>query len=402
NWQLNPTPKLPAQILKGIRSVPNQSLLDLVDAFLENDADARSELEADAEKDPLLVLIARLPWTIGTHLRRLFAIDDTEMMLEPGPERLRELVSGYTELTRFLCYMALSALWDEQQAGSIPVSTQPVSLPVPSDDGMEIIIDYLYHLGQYHAALVAAPGDPIGLEVHLGDFLNATISELQDGYRFMEELKQAIGDDPDSQSRLGELILSRTGKSDGLAEICLQAETIFTQFLEEALFLTDYTLYTVRAISVDKIRYLKVEQPFVHKTMTLHAAFGEPKLLSTGRQIASDNYCLLLAPRKQPDPLANALNLSPFYVDKNAFLGERTDNYPAIYVLNHQDGQQGFIFQNIDRDINHQYNHPEDQRLVIRKSGAAFPAVLGIDIRDSRRFIPVYRQLQQLNQDFRS
>ncbi len=396
NWPLNPVPQLPAQILKGLRSAPNQSLLDLVDAFLDNDAAARAELEKDPEQDPLLVLIARLPWTIGTHLRRLFAIDDSELMLEPGPERLRELLSGYTELTRFLCYAALSALWDQRRSGGPVLSA---ALPLPAA-GRPEEIDYLYYLRQYCALLQTAPGDPAGLKARLGEFLDRCDAGLRAGYLFLEELKQALRDDPDDPARLEELVRSRTGKPGGLAEVCLQAETIFTQFLEAALFLTGYTLYTVRAISVDKIRYLPVDQPYIHKTMTLHAAFGEPKLLSTGRPVASDNYCLLLAPRGQSDALAGALNLSPFYVDKNAFLGERADNYPAIYVLNHHDEQQGFVFRNIDRDINHRYRHPEDQRLVIGKSGAVFPPVLGIDVRDSRRFIPVYRQLRQLNEDF--
>ncbi len=395
DWMLNPPPQLPPQLLKEVRTRATESLLELVYAFEEQDADARAEIAGG--KDPLLVLITRLPWTVGTHLRRLFALEDSQSMAAPGLERLRELVSAYTELTRFISYSALSALWDDRRTHNISAD-QLADLPFIPRPGEEHQTDYLHRLRRYHTLLEAIPGDPIGFEANISDFLKQVDTGLSDGYRFMEELKQALAD-PDT-TRLNELVAARTGKTDGMADICLQAETLFARFLQAALFLTEYKLYTIRAISVDKVRYLDVQNPFVHKTMMLHGAFSDVNLIATQRQVASDNYCILLAPRKQEDALANALNLSPFYIDKNAFLSDKTDNYPAIYVLKYSDEGRDFVFQYIDNDVNHQYIFEEDQRLVIRNIGAVFPPALKISMTDCRKFSVVHQQLLKFNQDF--
>lgn len=401
NWAINPHPQLAPQVLKTVKTQAMESLQDLLYEFKERDEDARAELAADDSKDALLVLITRLPWMIGTHLRRLFALEESRSMAEPGIERLRELVNAYTELTRFISYIALSALWDDRQkkeeSDKFTAHKFPAILP---DDAGQDRTDYIYLLRQYYEILNVIPGDPIGLEAHIAEFLKVIDADLTDGYRFMEELKLATAET--ETQRLNTLIQSRTGKAEGLSEICLQTEALFAGFLQAALFLTDYKLYSIRSISVDKIRLLDMEQPFVHRTMMLHAAFSDIKLLPTPRTDASDNYCILLAPRKQDgkDPLKNALNISPFYLDRNAFLSNKSDQYPAVFVLKYQKNGQEFTYQYIDRDINHTYSHSEDLYFTIKKYGATFPPVLGIAQQDVEKFVPVHKQLLKFNQDF--
>jgi len=401
NWCVNPRPQLPQQLLQSVKPRAMESLQELLYEFKAGDEDARAELEADDSKDALLVLMTRLPWMIGTHLRRLFALEESRSMAEPGMERLRELVNAYTELTRFISYIALSALWDDRQKKdeSAKFSTLQIPTMLPDDAGQDRT-DYVYALRQYYAVLNTIPGDPIGLEAHIAGFLKVVDEDLREGYRFMEELKTALTE-TDGQ-RLQTLLQSRTGKTDGLAEVCLQAEALFARFLQAALFLTEYKLYSIRSISVDKIRLLDMEQPFVHRTMMLHAAFSDIKLLPTPRTDASDNYCILLVPRKQKgkDPLENALNISPFYLDRNAFLSNKSDQYPAVFVLKYQKNGQEFTYQYIDRDVNHTYSHTEDLYFTIKKFGAVFPPVLGISQQDVDKFTPVYRQLLKFGQDF--
>jgi hypothetical protein len=397
-WQLNPPVQLPPQILADVRPQASESLLELVFKFEENDADARADIQSG--KDPLLVLITRLPWTIGTHLRRLFALDDAKSMATPGLERLRELVSGYNELTRFISYISLSALWDERQRASLDLQ-RLAELPLLPDADSIHTADYIWLLRQYFALQKEIPDDPFGAEPHLEKFLHAVDTSLADAYLFMEELKIALS--PSSEpERIGELVQSRTGKADGLAELCLQAEVVFNRFLEASLWLTKYRLYTVRSILVDKIRYLELKEPYIHRTMSLHGAFSEIKLLSTKREIPSDNSCILLAPAHPPgtDPLAGALNLSPFYIDKSSYLEEKAAHYPAIYVLKHERATGEFVFEYIDGDVNHEYRFAEDHQLVVKKYGAVFPAALKIDLRDSQKFQSVYQQLNKLKSDF--
>lgn len=394
-WPLNETPKLPDFILKNIRPAASESLLDLVFEFEQNDEDARAEIAAG--QDPLLTLITRLPWTVGTHLRRLFALEDSQSMAEPGRERLNELVSGYTELTRFISYIALSALWDDKQ-GAVIARERFAALQLVPEAGEENNVDFIYRLHEYHRILMEIPGDPILLEENIKGFLHTADTELAEAYRFMEELKQALAD-PDPE-RLSGLIEARTGNPGALAQICLQADTIFAGFLRAALFLTDYKLYTVRTIVVDKIRFLDLQNPFVHKTMTLHGAFSDIKLISTQRSVASDNYSILLAPRGQADPLANALNLSPFYIDKSAYLEEKTGNYPAIFVLKHHTADDEYVYEYLDGDVNHRYSFAEGHLLRVRQSGAVFPPALKVSLADSRKFEIIHRQLVRLQNDF--
>jgi hypothetical protein len=395
--QLNPQPQLPPQVLKDVRPRATESLLELVFDFQENDPEAQKEITEG--KDPLLVLITRLPWTVGTHLRRLFAVEDTQSMAEPGEARIKELVSGYTELTRFISYLSLSAVWDERQMAQLPPERFAQLPLIPDTDGV-VSTDYIWRLRQYLALQKEIPGDPFKLEAHLETFLHTVDTELLESYRFIEAMKQALAPDSPPEALL-ELVLARTGKADGLADICLQTEAIFSRFLRAALFLTKFRLYTVRSILVDKIRFLDLKAPYVHKTMSLHGAFSDVKLIPTARAVASDNACILFAPGNQPDdPLAGALNLSPFYIDKSAYLEDKIAHYPAIYVLKYQASGDEFVYEYLDGDVNHQYIFAEDHRLVIRRIGAIFPPALKVDIKDSQRFQVVHKQLLKLNQDF--
>lgn len=399
NWEINPAPQLPPQVLREVRTNATESLLELVYEFEQNDADAQQEIASG--KDPLLVLITRLPWTVGTHLRRLFAVEDSQSMAESGLERLRELISGYTELTRFICYLSLSALWDERQIAGISPErlSQLPSLPHVEEPSN---IDFIWRLRQYFGLQKEISGDPFELEGHLEQFLHTLDTELLESYRFMEELKRVLSSNSPAE-HLNDLVQARTGKAKGIREVCLQTEAIFSRFLRSALFLTKYRLYTVRSILVDKIRYLDQKSPYIHKTMSLHGAFSDVKLIPTPRSVASDNACILFALAKQnEDPLAGALNLTPFYIDKSAYLEDKITHYPAIYVFKYQAEGDEFVYEYLDGDVNHQYIFAEDHHLIIRKFGAIFPTALKIDIRDSQRFQVVYKQLHKLKQDFSS
>ena len=397
NFQINPQIKLPRHILDNVKTVASECVMDLVYDFEQLFPDAQEEIQRQG--DPLVVLISRLPWTIGTHLRRLFALDDSNSMYLPGIERLRELISAYHELTRFMAYLSLSTLWDELRRNTLSKEEVKVLPLVPSDT--ERTVDFVWRLRKYFALQKDKRVDRSGVKQHLKTFLEAVDGELNNAYLFMEELKAALQKD-DSPERLNELVLIRTGKPDGLEDICLQAETIYTHFLSASLWLTQFRLYTVRSVLVDKIRYLELKTPYVHRTMSLHFAFGELKLLRTQREIASDNACILMVPIREgeADPLADAINLSPFYIDRSAYIEDNITHHPVIYVLKHQNVDGGYIYEYLDEDVNHEYLYKEDQYLKIRFSGAVFAKALKVKTEDSRRFSVIHQQLIKLNENF--
>ena len=187
------------------------------------------------------------------------------------------------------------------------------------------------------------------------------------------------------------------------------AEAIYAKFLSSVLFFTKYKLHTVRSIVVDKVRSLSDATPYSHHTMSLHAAFGDLETLLTEREAATDNYCLLLAPLvKNGDTLADAVNLSPFYLDRSSFIGNSSGNYPALFAMDFKrvkesdffDDEEEYVFHYIDKDINHDYAFAKDLELVINKVGAELPDHIEDRQKLSKSFIKVFQQIEQLNKDF--
>lgn len=408
NWVLNERPKLAPMLLATVQPNATQSLRALVHEFIKTDIDAREQVRHQ-RKNPLMVLIGRLPWTIGTHLRRLFAIDTDQTMLQPNRERLKELTIAYSDLSRFISYLCLSMLWDSRRKQRNLKPDEPFEpLPftiVPAADAFHTT-DYFFRTKVYYERLLQLREvlvDPISLLPRIGSFLEKLKREegLGQAYLVMEGWKQAVlaGD-----SQLDALIQSRSaGQTDGLKSLVLEAEAIYAQFLKAALFLTQYKLHTVRSIMVNKLHNLEDECPYSHYTISLHAAFSQLQTLMTERETASDNYCLMLTYRQQgKDLLAKAINLSPFYLDRSSYIGNNTRNYPAIFMLNDREGEGSearYRFQYIDTDVNYQYTFQKDHKLLIDQYGAQLPNHLEVDHESIKRFERIHEQLRQLDQD---
>lgn len=392
NWIINPVVHLPYPILQNVRTISSEALLELVDDF-----ERENSVTGSPSQDPLLNLISQLPWPVGVHLRRLFVVDPGKSMSTPGIARLRELVNGYTEITRFLCYTLLSLWCQSEQA----INGQRSGENIFPWEARGIRISYIYYLEQFQK-LQRGAKDKLGFLEHLDGFFEGLDQNAVD---FMEELRGAVED----TQHLESLISSRMNPGEGVPELCLQVEATFTHFLKRILFLCNYRLYTIRSISVDKISYLDTARPFVHKTMLVHAAFSSMELLPTEREVASDNYSMLLGLRdaEHTDPFAEVINLSPFYVDRSSWLeaaklqGGNLDANPMIFVLSeYLEKDKTYVFKYIERDPNHRYQSEDVQQLIIRKSGAFFPAALQVDIRGSQQFRIIYNQLERLRNGY--
>ncbi|MCO6480400.1 MAG: CHAT domain-containing protein [Phaeodactylibacter sp.] len=397
-WVLNQPPPLPEMVLEGIRPNPTQSLRELVFLFKKSIPELRT-----SRQDPLMVLIERLPWIVGTHLRRLFAVEPGRTMAEPGLERLRELITAYSELTRFLSYLSLSMLWDAVSEG---FEVAPLPFPLIPTEEDYTSTDFIFRTRTHLERLENLNNtDPLHLEPHFRAFLQEIDNEegLRPGYLLMEEWKQALAT---GDERFEALARSRAaGKANAEKGLALEAEAIYAGFLKACLFLTEYKLHTVRSIVVDKIRKLESEHPYSHHLIALHAAFETPKTATTMRETATDNYCLLLTPRKNADDpalLNDIVNLSPFYLDRSSFIGNNINSYPAVFTLDYQRGEgfyKEYVYHYIDRDINHDYAFAQDNELAITTDGARLPEHIEAGPEAMERFEKVHLQLEQLEMD---
>lgn len=408
NWVLNEPPKPSPMDLGAVRSKPTLSLRELVQEFTRLDPSAKAQSRQE-RKDPLMVLIERLPWIVGTHLRRLFAVEPGRTMLQPGKERLRELISAYSSLTRFISYISLSMLWDSRrrQLTLMPdESFAPFPFSLIPMQGDYQSADYIFRAKVYQerlAQLQVAAVDPIGLTPKINDFLKKVEQEeeLGQGYLVMEGWKQAM---TAGEKQLAALIQSRAQENaEGLKQLVLEAEAIYTRFLKAALFLTEYKLHTVRSIVVDKLRSLDDSRPYSHYTISLHAAFSELQTMLTERETATDNYCLLLTRRgNEADILAQVVNLSPLYIDQTSYINNNTRDYPAVFTLDYRKGQgmeAEYYFHYIDTDVNHQYTFANDHQLAVNWLGAPYLEHIELEPEDEELFKRIHKQLMHLEQD---
>lgn len=408
NWILNEKPRLPKMLLHAVKPVVSQSLRELVYTFVRTDREA-GKMVRRQRKDPLMVLIERLPWIVGTHLRRLFAVDADQAMVKPSRERLKELIEAYSSLSQFISYLVLSILWNskrkhrnlypEKDFHVLPFSIIPTKEECVS-------VDYIFKLKVYCEALRQikdSTTDSLDLLPKIEAFIQKVEDEndLRQPYLIMENWKQAMAT---GEERLEALIQLRAEENQGgLKQLVLEAETIFARFLHATLFLTQYKLHTIRSITVNKLHNLEEERPYSHYTIPLHAASGQLETLMAERESATDNYCLLLTKRGETeDVLADAVNLSPFYLDRSSYIGNNTKSYPAIFALAYREGldsESSYVFQYIDRDINHNYTFTGEHHLVVDQFGAMFSEHLETDYESMRRFEWIFQQLQQLEFD---
>ena len=222
NWVLHEIPRLPDMLLAEVKSNATQSLSELVREFIKQE---KQRSFSRKRRDPVLMLIERLPWTIGTHLRRLFAAGSNRTMLEPGLERLKELIAAYSDLTQFLSYLSLAILWDSRRKQlelqpNAHFEALPFSL-IPETDHYEAT-DYIYrtsiYLERIHQ-LSDAIVDPIQILPHIEAVIQKVEDEkvLASAYNIMEGWKQAMAT---GEEQLAALIAARSeGKNRRLKTI---------------------------------------------------------------------------------------------------------------------------------------------------------------------------------------
>lgn len=395
-FQINPS-VLPPLVLKRIQTASRESLRELAWDFSQSMRNKKQGFD-----DPILALIERFPWIIGTHLRRLFAQTTINSDIENDLLRLKDIDFAYGELLRFIRNILTALLWDQQNA---LVSLDKKKLPVPFLKKIEANkADHLYSIRQLLAILEEIDGDPIEMEVNVKKFLAEIDGAvgLVKSHNFMAELHLALHDS--NPARLDQLLIARYDQAKDYQQICLDAELIYANFLRAALFLKDYRLVSVWSISVDRFKFIDTQEPFSYKIIDLHGAFGDVQPYNSYEEQFGDSYCIILIPRKTADEtlnFSNALNLSPFYIDKTAFLENRSKSgYPLIFALQHQEDSNSFLYTCIDRDRNFKYQSTANHEIVIERTGAKFPEVLEITYEESQKFSMIYQQLIRLHSDF--
>lgn len=391
-WQINPKPLLPPLVVSKIEKISSRCLQKVAEAFIQMPGRDKDSTLSNA----ILELIKGLPWVVGTHLRRLFALESGTAAPENNLDRLKDLDLAYVELLRFLNNILVSMLWDQQEWLSKTKAT-PLIAPIAKQEDY-VRIDYLSNIRTYLADLEAIPGDRVDLEKKIRKFLDHVDKhKLFEGHKSMAELHLALYDE--TPHRLEEFLHSRSQSLTDVNNLCLECEAVYASFLEAALFLTEYRLLSIWSISVAQVKFVDNKEPYAHTIIPLHGAFGKVEN-TIFKEKHGDSYCIVMVPAAA-DNLDQLINLSPLYIDKNALMENQIKTaYPAIFTLQYQQKDHSFMYTYLDYDRNYKYQDTSHQKLVIESWGEWSEDGLEKVGANNKMFKRIYAQLTELQKDF--
>ncbi|TAE48390.1 MAG: hypothetical protein EAZ89_15360, partial [Bacteroidetes bacterium] len=230
--------------------------------------------------------------------------------------RLEQLISIYIATSQLLYYIVLSNIWEEQNKGKFKAADDFLAENEMSPERFASF-DYLGKVIDLYQAL-----------------------EDQESFIFMPELEaftDLLQEDSFEKKAWNYLEgLRKQWPSFPPAEVetsCLRAEQALTVLLKSVAFLADYRMLTIRDIQIDNPRFSTVS--YMMELGRLNA------IVDTGLSLYQDesrrrkttytnrNSIILV---QQENDLGYSLNLSPFIIDKNAFLNhEAIDPYVFVY-----------------------------------------------------------------------
>lgn len=245
------------------------------------------------------LVIQNFPWVIGSQIQLLRQFN------RPGKERLEQLLSTYLLTSLTIYYILLSDLWDTKRR---------LGFPLPSAFSADI--------KQRRDNLLKR--DFLKLSQDMAGIMNTQQAEF-----FIPEMKDFFAMLADEQSHLYKawqfLEKTRAGFSaipdDQLEQQCLTVEQALALVLQKAAFLADYRMLTVRNISIDNPRY--GEETYELNFGALNAIVSTSlSLYEDSDKRRKENYsnCKSIVLTPDENDLSQALNLSPFVIDKNTFL----------------------------------------------------------------------------------
>jgi hypothetical protein len=155
-----------------------------------------------------------------------------------------------------------------------------------------------------------------------------------------------------------------------LDQMCIEAEFALAQLLSKLAFMVRYQMVTVREIVIFNPRHLDTK--YFHKIGRLNAHtddrlffFKQPK--SYDEFLENDSVLLL----KDADHIDQYLSLSPFFIDRNAYLDKNadlTDLYTYGYaVRGPEPGTMSFSYLKSSRNLITAFENKLDQLSTAEK-----------------------------------
>lgn len=296
------------------------------------------------------IVIRNFPWPVGSQIRLLQHYDGMD------GERLEHLISAYLRTSQLLYYVVLSDLWARAREGRL-------HLPEGVSTGQPLTREE-FQTFDFWSRTCELIREFREQKVHtllpeFEELLAAWESEDREGgppplvraHRHLEAHRRQLAAGPLS---LNERVLETT-------------ERALLQVLEASAFLSRYRMLTVRNIGVHAPRFSRVAYDL--DMGPLSGSDGSSLSLYRDQShrrkegYAGSGAVVLV---RDENVMEDALNLSPFIVDKNTFVNlirpatSEKDQLAHIFMLAYQEGD-GLVYLSVDHSVQKALITPGDQ-----------------------------------------
>lgn len=319
DWTLPAPSRAPLQRPdEGAPYEVNEYIYPVLGAMVEHNNDLNQQIDTlEDEREYLDLIIKNFPWNIGSQISILVSTDPT--MATPRISRLEQIISTYLACGQFLHYSLLSQVWQQLARHEL----QP--LPLELDRILNVPVDQVTqfdHIGLFRQLMDLM--DNQGPELFIPEFAGIQ-RELQEqgpfynAYLYLESIKSQL-----HQGKVDALESDITG-------ICADAEYALSVILSEMAFLVNYLMITVRDIYLFNPRHREIE--YQHQIGKVSAHTDDRVMMFRDLKAmyqSLDSSAIVLL--KDLDNPKERLNLTPFFIDKNAY-GNKTASATDLYTF---------------------------------------------------------------------
>lgn len=363
NWTLPaPSIRLSKSQIEDIHYEVNDFFYPVLEEMAAYVPKIKEEFEKiEDEREAFEMIIKNFPWNIGSQ----FGLLVTEKKLNEN--RIEQILSTYIACGQWLYFVPLSQLWQARMEEKIrQFKGRPhEAFTIRAEnflhyDYIGAFCQVLEELENHQVPLFVVELDPLAAAFKKG-------GELYEAHLVLESVRKHFNDNN----------LPKEGPV--LDQMCLEAEFALAQLLSKLAFMVRYQMVTVREIVIFNPRHL--ETKYFHKIGRLNAHtddrlffFKQPK--SFDEFLENDSVLLL----KDADHIDQYLSLSPFFIDRNAYLDKNAD-LTALYTYGFAEpgrtpGSMTFKYLKSSRNLITAFENKLDQLSTAEEKGSRLKETL--------------------------
>ncbi len=341
----------------GEESLINKTLREkLFTAFAKYNSDIERAIEDSIlkEEDQVTKILEALPFPLSEQIRKLFSKEgeldekeDLKFYNRIGVDRMYQMISAYKTMIETVVFIHLAQLWDEK-------INRDLKLNKDQNSALKKVFTITLSERKYFSLTsICYVVNKIFQEKGIKNFLE----EWNHSEVLIDESHVLFNDSINYMQDLMLIDLKQLSDQD-LERKCLATENHLANIYSCLSFIINYSMASVRGISVKKYRHKSEDEVvYKHTVVPLVANYStsqKPIHLLEAIEEEDDkskftNSVLLLKKSQEKQKDRESLNLTPFIIDDNGFnplankltkiyhffIREKTRTNDEIYTFNH-------------------------------------------------------------------